>query len=257
MAVNYASLLYGTHKSQSFRLTSVPRSKFQYTIGLRIHNWPEISAAMSTAGIRNSAITDERDFDFTAQTVELPSHSYDTMTLDAYNKKRVVTIGISYNPITLTFHDTVDNKLETLIRAYNLYYFGNFEKSQDVYALDTVPTNEGSAVSTDYGYKVPITTGDPGAKYFFERVNIFREFGDGAPHGPVDSETLLDPSKTAGLVRDEISVINPMISNVTHDTLSYGDSSPATWSITFTYEAIEYGDTFRQTKDSGLFDSFS
>jgi len=261
MAINQTTLLYNS--DQSFGVSSIaePRMKFQYTIAITLnHEWGNVRNALSNAGInaRNPNI-DERDFTFRAQSVELPSHSYDVQTLNQYNRKRVVMTGIQYNPITLQCHDTVDSKIENLIRAYNLYYFGNLEKPITTYQLDTVPDKgfvddydelpgePGDPDAKGYGYKPPRLNVD---KYFIKRIKIIREFGDGRPYKqPMTNVNLIqeghDKHKHAGTFRDDVSIINPMLVMVQHDTLSYSDSSPVLWSLNFSYEAIEYGNNWR------------
>jgi len=262
MAINQTTLLY--NQDQSFGISSInePRMKFQYTIAITLnHDWGNVRDVLSSAGInaRNPNI-DERDFTFRAQSIELPSYSYDVQTLNQYNRKRVVMTSIQYNPITLQCHDTVDSKIENLVRAYNLYYFGNFEKRITTYQLDTTPNKSdvggdedslpgepGNPTATGYGYKPPKLNVD---KYFIKRIKIIREFGDGRPYKqPMTNVNLIqeghDKDKHAGTFRDDVSIINPMLTMVQHDTLSYSDSSPVLWSLNFTYEAIEYGNNWR------------
>ena len=262
MAINQTTLLYGTGAPFGHAAHAEPRMKFQYTIAIILnHGWGNVRTALSRAGInaRNPNI-DERDFTFRAQSIELPSHSYDVQTLNQYNRKRVVTTGMQYNPITLQCHDTVDSKIENLVRAYNLYYFGNLEKPITTYQLDTTPDKDpdgdtdqplpgepGDPTATGYGYKPPIKNVD---KYFIKRIKIIREFGDGRPDKqPMTNVDLVrdghDKNKHAGTWRDDVSIINPMLMMAQHDTLSYSDSSPVLWSLNFTYEAIEYGNNWR------------
>ena len=250
MAINQTTLLYNSDQSFGIRSVTEPRMKFQYTIAIILnHDWGNVRTALSRAGInaRNPNI-DERDFTFRAQSIELPSHSYDVQTLNQYNRKRVITTSMQFNPITLQCHDTIDSKIENLVRAYNLYYFGNLEKPIETYQLDTTPNKDpdgdtdqplpgepGDPTATGYGYKPPIKNVD---KYFIKRIKIIREFGDGRPDKqPMTNVDLIrdghDKNKHAGTYQ-----------------LSYSDSSPILWSLNFTYEAIEYGNNWR-TRTTG------
>ena len=258
MSLNRASLLYGTNVNFGTPLAQEPRVKYQYTIDfiLNSSDWENLRDSLNAAGIRNPEFFKEGEFKFRAQTVELPSHTYSVQTLNQYNRKRVVMTDIQYNPITLTFHDTKDSYLENLVRAYNLYYFGNLEKPVRTYNLDTIPASSstvddidilpgepGDNTATGYGYKPPTENSD---KYFFKQININREYGNANPYQqgyPVSNKQLLN--KKANLIIDQISIINPMLTTVTHDNLSYADSSPLTWSLNFMYEAVEYGNLFR------------
>lgn len=52
----------------------------------------------------------------------LPSFSYDTVTKNKYNRKRVVYKGINYDPITLTIHDDNEGIMNAVYKAYNEYF---------------------------------------------------------------------------------------------------------------------------------------
>ena len=256
MAINLASFLYGTKVLQGTPMAQEPRVKFQYTIDFTLNSadWNNISSSLKREGVRNHELHRD-DYTLRAQTAELPGHSYDVQTFNQYNRKRVVTTSVVYNPITLVFHDTVDSKVENLIRAYNLYYFGNFEKPTSTYTLDTTP-DKATIDDTDnlstggYGYKPPTLNK---YKYFFTEIKINRERGNSSPHAlgtPISNKDLQNTQ--AKYTIDQVTIINPMISAVQHDTLSYADSAPITWTINFMYEAIEYGSFYRNASRAGI-----
>ena len=257
MSINRASLLYGTHTNFGTSLAQEPRVKYQYTIDfiLNTGDWENVSETLKAAGIRNPKI-EQKNFRMRAQTVELPGHSYSVQTLNQYNRKRVITTDVQYNPITMSFHDTKDSIVENLIRAYNLYYFGNLEKPAKTYNMDTVPSTGtpvddidnlpgepgGDPKLTGYGFKPPTNDID---KYFFKQININREYGNAEPNRSVTTnEQLINESSK--MIIDQVSIINPMMTGVNHDNLSYADSAPVTWTLNFMYEAIEYGNHFRE-----------
>ena len=60
------------------------------------------------------------------------------------------------------------------------------------------------------------------------------------------------PVLGAKTIKDQVTIINPMITAVGHDSLSYADSAPVTWTLNFMYEAIEYGNHFRNNKPTYL-----
>ena len=128
MAINRASFLYGTKVLQGSPMAQEPRVKFQYTIDYTLNSgdWNNISSSLLRQGVRNHKLK-QQDYTLRAQTAELPGHTNDVQIMNQYNRKRVITTAVNYNPITLVFHDTVDSKVENLIRAYNLYYFDLIE----------------------------------------------------------------------------------------------------------------------------------
>lgn len=56
------------------------------------------------------------------KTTSLPSFTYDTVTKNKYNRKRVVYKGINYDPITLTIHDDNEGIMNSVYKAYNEYF---------------------------------------------------------------------------------------------------------------------------------------
>jgi hypothetical protein len=79
---------------------------------------------------------------------------------------------------------------------------------------------------TKYGYKK--LQNEPAInfeKYFFSKIEIIRQYG--GRNKPVESP---------------VTVFNPTITSVQHDTLDYSTAQPITWTIQFAYEGVSYGD---------------
>lgn len=200
MSTNLASLVYKTATPYGRPLDAIPRQKFAY----------RLSAVFSgEAGYTQGSDT----FWLLADSVELPSHSYTTTTLNQYNRKRVVQTRVDYDPISISIVDTVDNSFLSMMIAYSNYYYGGnlFTKSPDQYALDTTVDND-----FNFGYSPVSHTG----KYFFDQIIIHRE---------------------AKGEDQKVILINPIIAAVRHDTLSYNAGADATrWQIQLVYEGIQY-----------------
>ena len=60
-----------------------------------------------------------------AKSADLPRFSIATETLNQYNKKTVVQSKITYNPISITFHDDMDNIITDLWKNYYQYYYAD------------------------------------------------------------------------------------------------------------------------------------
>jgi hypothetical protein len=56
------------------------------------------------------------------KTTGLPSFTYDSVTKNKYNRKKIVYKGINYDPLTLTFHDDNAGIMNTVYSAYNDYF---------------------------------------------------------------------------------------------------------------------------------------
>jgi hypothetical protein len=60
-----------------------------------------------------------------AKSADQPRFSVATETLNQYNKKTIVQNKITYNPVSITFHDDMDNIITDLWKNYYQYYFAD------------------------------------------------------------------------------------------------------------------------------------
>jgi hypothetical protein len=135
--------------------------------------------------------------------VQIPTYVYRSQTLNAYNAKKTVLTGIDYTPITLTAYDTKDAVLEKFLKDYTAHYVDGPLNNDDYNAFLNNPK----------GLKTP------------ESRNYIRSI-------------IINRKDTANL-ENVIEIYNPYITNIDADTLDYGDSSPAIYRITFTYEGFK------------------
>ncbi len=180
---------------------------------------------------------------FVAKAVDMPSVQPVVEELSQYGKKRIIHTGVKYNPITLTFFDTVDSKANQLWNEYSRYYFGDFNHANaSAWRDDLVSKNMIDEEKTGFGYKSPIDSVFPdglNSQFFFESLEIFQVYG-------------------GYFVQTDI--INPKISNYEPDGLDYEDLAPLTVRMSLTYEAIVYrfgGKPQPLSKDAGLYEAFS
>jgi hypothetical protein len=135
--------------------------------------------------------------------VQIPTYVYRSQTLNAYNAKKTVLTGIDYTPITLTAYDTKDAVLEKFLKDYTAHYVDGPLNNDDYNAFLNNPK----------GLKTP------------ESRNYIRSI-------------IINRKDTANL-ENVIEIYNPYITNIDADTLDYGDSSPAIYRVTFTYEGFK------------------
>ena len=102
-----ASTLYNTegNQIQSF----IPRSRFNFAVILTL---------VGTDGADKSLFLNK------ISSVTMPSYSTRTQTLNQYNKKRVVTTGVDYQPVQLTAYDDASGEFEEFLKNYSRFYFG-------------------------------------------------------------------------------------------------------------------------------------
>jgi hypothetical protein len=174
----------------------VPRQKYNFTLVLDMFDAPSI---------RFHSVSN----------VSAASYSFDTMIMNQYNKKRVVQTKLNYDPISVSFYDTLDNKWQELMTKYMSHYYNGGEgigSRTNLEGTSTVTPN----FSTDHGF-TPNSN-----RYFFPSIRIIQ-------------------NGYRGKFR-ETKLISPAIVAIQGDTLDYSDSNPVMYNVTFQPESI-------QTKD--------
>lgn len=73
--------------------------------------------------------------------VNLPKYKIDTKTYNAYNRPNVVQTKLSYDPVTITFHDDSADLVRKFWYEYYDYYYRNSDYTQSVYQQSHVYDN--------------------------------------------------------------------------------------------------------------------
>lgn len=198
-----------------FRLA--PKTKFLYHVVFNIN--PEVK----TLGTGYDRI----ELNMLVKSAELPKFSLDTSVVNQYNRKRIVTTKINYDPISITFHDDNNNTTTDMWKAYYTYMFadGNYRGvgfSEDTsgapqgfnsaYSLNPYDNNTG-AYGLDYN-----TAGNK--KRFFTSIQI---------------------SQLSRHRYFTYTLINPVINNWSHSDVnaaSGGELAESQMSVS--YEAVLY-----------------
>lgn len=143
--------------------------------------------------------------------VSMPDYQYNVTRLNQYNHQRFVTTRQEITPATIVFYDTRDNEFQNMLNAYSSHYY-----SQSLQLPASAITNNAATSNVNTGFGVnPI---DAGSRFFFPLIRI---------------ENNDEPGGTR-----EVHLINCMISNVSHDTMSHSDSSPIMWTVQFQPEHV-------------------
>lgn len=251
----HAANAYGFNKADLSNGT--PRHKFEFFVKFNFNN--------VDPNVRNfvRAFLDDVDQSILTQmvkTVTMPSMQVETEVLNQYNKKRISQRRITYSPISLTLHDTVEGRTLRLWEMYYEYYFrdGVAPEKLDVRTsggnsgiinsfLDRflsefngvdAPRLRSSEYPDDiikdnfvdnYGYNIK-RVGN--SKYLIDSIDIFQV------HGGKFSRT---------------RIIHPRISNFTHDTLDYEDSSGLVqMQFEFEHEGVVYANINDQLSEDEL-----
>lgn len=147
------------------------------------------------------------------RTVELPKFSIETEVVNAWNVRQSVPTRINFEPVSITFTDTIDNRFQKFITEYMNIVSGNFQKSDksvrkgfDSFGMKSLATNADSPL---------------------DKIVITRFYG-------------ADASRTNLENKSEITLWRPKIVDVQHDTLDYSSSDALTWQISLRYESVTY-----------------
>lgn len=162
--------------SNTFRLANnywdgVPKPKFLFYVRF---------LRSQGAGGTGSSTTGSNDWSkgvgIVVKNVDRPKVAFDVQTLNQYNKKRVIQSKVEYNPVSIKFHDTVDNKVFNMFEEYFRFYYGDPRTTSDVnWQWDITAQEMKTAGSGYWGFNPPKQ--DPNFVYFFSRIEIYQLFG--------------------------------------------------------------------------------
>lgn len=160
-------------------------------------------------------------FAFQISKVDRPKFNLDVKTLNQYNRKRLVYTGIEYDNITITFHDTVDDRVLRVWRDYYQWFFGDGRsKGQGT----TVPQAwNGPVITKDmplnngWGFCPPNT--DPYKTNFFDTLDVYTFYGK---------------------KYTQMRMYNPKIVNIEFEQMDTESSALATATMTIRHEGVEF-----------------
>jgi len=170
--------------------------------------------------------------------VDLPKFKIQVETLNQYNRKTLIQQKISYEPISMTFHDDMSNVTNSLWVNYFRYYYQDTWHGQNVKTDRTFKT--GDKIKAGYGntkYQSGPTTklpdGRPGGHGKFGLNN-----NQGTPFFNAITIYQLNAKRFTSYV-----LINPLIESWEHDQLDQSSGSKFAQSrCTFGYETVFYGE---------------
>jgi len=186
---------------------------------LKFHFKVEIFSAQYVGQLQNPA---RLIFD-AIRTIELPKYSIETEVANAWNVRQPIPTKINFEPISIAFNDTLDNRFQTFIKNYMNIISGSF-------APQTKSMRKGF---DDFGIKML----ESGKDCPIDKIVITRFYGADA-----DRKNVQTPSV--------ITLWRPKIVDVQHDTLDYAASEAVTWQISLRYESVTYSDSTSETGGS-------
>lgn len=157
---NYATNFFNVKPQQHY---NIPKPKFLYYVEFNIN--PFGQKLMSG---RNTL----EKIGFQVKTLERPNIQYTQKEVNQYNKKRLVTTGVTYGPMTFTFYDTVDEVALKLVKDYNDFYYHDFQRSLVNWDYDNSKNKNNANI---FGVNARTSGVD---MYFFETIDVY-EFYNG------------------------------------------------------------------------------
>lgn len=147
------------------------------------------------------------------RSVELPKYSIETEVMNSWNIRHLVPTKINFEPISISFTDTMDNRFMKFISNYMSIVSGSFRPATESFrnGFDEKPFG---IQRLDTGKDCPI-----------DKIEITQFYGAN-PEKSTDKRTT--------------TLWRPKIVDIQHDTLDYNTSEAVTWQIGFRYESITY-----------------
>ena len=234
------------HASKTFRTNGyelAPRNKFLFHVYFNL-NTTEIPTLSNI--FPGSA---QAELGLLVKTIQLPTYSLETETLNQYNRKRIVQKRINYLPVTMTFHDDGGDLSRNLWYNYYSYYYkdpsqqygsapnqngsigavqnepGFAYGQRDIYANNR-PVNDWGYIGEGYSQGAAGASGGPGGNQSTGKPAFFRDI---TIYG-------LDQHKWASYV-----LINPLVKEWKHDQYNYSEGGGVMEnSMTVEYETVKY-----------------
>lgn len=231
-----------THASKTFRPNAyqyAPKFKFLF------HVYFEINQSAYAVGLPQGA-----NFGLAVKTVKLPSYSFDTHTMNQYNRKRIVQTKIKYDPIDINFHDDNGNLIRNMWYNYYTYYYK--DASKPIVSVSGRQTNQNSGNgnnaspnNTNYNlrniYSQSIT-GDTDWGYIGETGTTFNgstSTGTGQTKIPFFKNITIFGFNQHNYVA--YTLINPIITRFGHDTYNYAEATGTMENtMSLDYETVKY-----------------
>ncbi len=172
---------------------------------------------------------------FQVKSTDRPNFNMQVDTINQYNKTRQSPGKIEYQPLSMTFYDTIDSMALHLLDAYKAYYYGDFnEKGLGSFQYDTITKpdmfhlNQGDDA---YGRSLK-QQGNNNESYFFKRIDIFE----------IDGSSLTVHN-----------IYNPVIETVNLGKKDHeSEGEPQTFDISFKFDGITNVNPFNGTRAIGV-----
>jgi hypothetical protein len=236
-----------THAAKTFRSGGydlAPRNKFLFYVYFNLNTAIPAVANLLSGG-KSSTIG------LTVKTAQLPGYTIDVATMNQYNRKRLVQTKINYNPATIVFNDDHSDLVRNMWYQYYQYYY-----SDPTYKYGNTPNQSGTLgeISTalsgfSYGSNDTYSASRPVQKWGLSGQGYnnpsLQSLASSLLTGPASGqEPFFRDITIYGMSQKtyaQYTMINPLISEWTHDTYDYGQGNGVmTHTMSIRYENVKY-----------------
>ena len=122
--------------SDNYRLA--PKQSFLYYVCINVDQsaLQTLVGSLGSEAVSSQSLIEQYETGLMAKRVELPKFNIQTRSLKAYNRKNIFQTGISYDPLTISFHD---DAADTVVKFWNDFYTYYYRDSDYDPTLYTVP----------------------------------------------------------------------------------------------------------------------
>jgi hypothetical protein len=214
-----------------------------------------------------------KDVGLLVKQIALPKFKISTEVMNQYNRKTVVQTKLNYDPVTVEFHDDNSEITNGLWKNYYKYYFtdSTYGGAEDPKAVAGRPkiglkdigaqlvggitsklgsiTNRFTAKQKDQIGKTQTPPAYTDTKYSPKQYAYGFDNSQDAPFFKSIDIFVLHQQKFT-----QITLVNPKITDWSHDEVSQGDTRPMRNRMTVIYEDVFYNQgKIGKDTDSGLF----
>lgn len=188
----------------SLRLS--PRTKFNYYVRFEIDGKAHSASEFTNKDVNTVGLL--------VKSTDLPSYTFQTETVNQYNRKKIIYKMMDYDPLTIKFHDDSHGVTNALWAIYYGYYLQDRNLPTDAYNDNKYAPGSGGTAAYRYGLDNNITTP------FFTKIHLYT----------------MARQRFLGY-----TLINPRITKWQHSDMDYADGSePAENTMTVEFEAVQY-----------------
>lgn len=181
---------------------------------------------------------ERQNFGLLVKQIKLPEFAIDTSTLNQYNRKRIVQTKIKYQPIEVVFHD--DNASQAT-KLWEAYYRYNYRDASRAFGIFSGEGGNGSPGDVNYNNR---NIYDSSSEIEQLGINNWGYIGESNSSTSDTKIPFFKNITVFGMNQHKFTaytLINPIITNFSHDTYSYNEGSGIMENrMTLDFETVVY-----------------